>query len=109
MVETEYHGTLCFCRAGCRCAKHKNRRGARRVHMNDDTVPDGGMAVGNAATAANLSTLFTVEGASSPNAALFSTAGTDAQFSSPANGNVMIRVTSTDKTANNFFFRVRMK
>ena len=75
----------------------------------DMAVSVAGMAVGNAATAANLSTLFTVEGASSPNAALFSTAGTDAQFSSPANGNVMIRVAPSDKTANNFFLRVRMK
>ena len=75
----------------------------------DMSVSVASMAVGNAATAANLSTLFTVEGAPAPNAELFSTSGVDAEFCSPSDGNVMIRATPTDSTANSFFFRVKMK
>jgi hypothetical protein len=78
-------------------------------HTFDMSVSVAGMAVGNAATAANLSTLFTVEGAPAPNAELFSTSGIDAEFCSPSDGNVMIRAAPTDKAANSFFFRVKMK
>ena len=75
----------------------------------DRSASVAGMAVGSAATAANLSTLFTVEGTPSPDAELFSTSGIDAEFCSPSDGNVMIRAASTDKAANSFFFRVKMK
>ena len=46
MVETSITARRVFYRAGCGCAKPEKRRGARRMHMNDDTVPDGGKSIG---------------------------------------------------------------
>ena len=75
----------------------------------DMAVSVAGVTVGNAATAANLSTLFAVEGASTPNAASFTTSGVDVEFCDPVDGKVSIRAAPKNRTANSFFFRVRMK
>jgi hypothetical protein len=66
------------------------------------------VSVGNAAKAANLATLFTVEGAESLKEDAFAVDAVKSEFLNPADGKVRISVSPKSDTATSFFYRVKM-
>ena len=67
-----------------------------------------GVSVGNAAKAANLATLFTVEGAESLKEDAFAVDDVKSEFLNPADGKVRMSVSPKSDTAKSFFYRVKM-
>jgi hypothetical protein len=67
-----------------------------------------GVPVGSAAKAANLATLFTVEGAESRKEDAFAVDAVESEFLNPADGKINISVSPKPDTAKSFFYRVKM-
>ena len=73
------------------------------------SVSAGGIYVGGGALPENLETLFGVEGSATLSSEGFSSGNVSAEFCTPVDGKVKIKVTPKISAAKSFFFRVKMK
>ena len=75
----------------------------------DLSVSAGGIYVGEDALPESLETLFGVEGSATLSSAGFSSGNVSAEFCSPVDGKLKIKVTPKTGAAKSFFFRMKVK
>ncbi len=80
---------------------------AEQVKTFDLDISLTDISVGDGATAANLATVFSVEGATTPNGE-YSADNVSASFSAMSNGKVRCIAAPKDSSVTSFFMRVRM-